>query len=317
AQSHKMIVTRQFIRRVKHRKRALKVADSLGPELTGGKALLRALILRRLLRRHVLAKDEQYVGLLLPPGAGGFLANMALALDPRVVVNLNYTVSSEVMNACIKMAGIKHVLTSRKFMEKMEFQLDADVVYLEDFKDKPTTADKAISWLQSYVVPASILDRTLGLGDVKPDDVLTVIFTSGSTGTPQGVMLTYANVGSNVEAIDQVVHLKPSDVLIGILPFFHSFGYTVTLWGVAGLDISGAYHFSPLDARQIGKLTQKYRGTLLLSTPTFLRTYLRRCEVEEFKSLDVVVCGAEKLPKDLADEFEKKFSVRPVEGYGT
>jgi Acyl-CoA synthetases (AMP-forming)/AMP-acid ligases II len=312
-----MIVTRQFIRRAKHRKRALKVADTLGTELTGGQALLRALILRRLLRRHVLAKDEQYVGLLLPPGAGGFLTNMALALDRRVAVNLNYTVSSEVMNACIKMAGIKHVLTSRKFMEKMEFKLDADIVYLEDFKDKPTIADKAICWLQSYLVPAGMLDRVLGLGHVKPDDVLTVIFTSGSTGTPKGVMLTYANVGSNVDAIDQVVHLKPSDVLIGILPFFHSFGYTVTLWGVAGLDIQGAYHFSPLDARQIGKLTQKYKGTLLLSTPTFLRTYLRRCEVEEFKSLDVVVCGAEKLPKDLADEFEKKFSVRPVEGYGT
>jgi acyl-[acyl-carrier-protein]-phospholipid O-acyltransferase/long-chain-fatty-acid--[acyl-carrier-protein] ligase len=167
-------------------------------------------------------------------------------------VNLNYTVSSEVMNACIKMAGIKHVLTSRKFMEKMDFQLDAEVVFLEDFKVKPTLADKAISWLQSYVVPAGVLDSVLGLGKVKPDDVLTVIFTSGSTGTPKGVMLTYANVGSNVEAIDQVVHLKSSDVLIGILPFFHSFGYTVTLWGVAGLDIQGAYHFSPLDARQIG-----------------------------------------------------------------
>ena len=317
AQATKMTVTRKFIRRAKQRKWTRKIADSLGTELTGGQALLRALVLRRLLRRHVLAEGEEYVGVLLPPGAGGFLTNMALALDRRVSVNLNYTVSSEVMNACIEMAGIKHVLTSRKFMEKMDFQLDAEVVYLEDFKEKPTTADKAISWLQSYLVPAGILDRVFGLGQVKPDDVLTVIFTSGSTGTPKGVMLTYANVGSNVEAIDQVIHLKPSDVLIGILPFFHSFGYTVTLWGVAGLDIQGAYHFSPLEPRQIGKLTEKYKGTLLLSTPTFLRTYLRRCEVEEFKTLDVVVCGAEKLPKDLADEFEKKFKVRPVEGYGT
>jgi acyl-[acyl-carrier-protein]-phospholipid O-acyltransferase/long-chain-fatty-acid--[acyl-carrier-protein] ligase len=317
AQSTKMIVSRKFVRRAKERKRALKIADSLGTELTGGHALLRALVLRRLLRRHVLAEGEQYVGVLLPPGAGGFLSNMALALDRRVAVNLNYTVSSDVMNACIKMAGIKHVLTSRKFMEKLDFQLDAEIVYLEDFKDKPTAADKAISWMQSYLVPAGILDRVLGLNRVGPDDVLTIIFTSGSTGTPKGVVLTYANVGSNVDAIDQVVHLKRSDVLIGILPFFHSFGYTVTLWAVAGLDVAGAYHYSPLEARQIGKLTQKYKGTLLLSTPTFLRSYLRRCETEEFKTLDVVVCGAEKLPKDLADEFEKKFGVRPVEGYGT
>jgi acyl-[acyl-carrier-protein]-phospholipid O-acyltransferase/long-chain-fatty-acid--[acyl-carrier-protein] ligase len=311
-----LTVTRSFIRRCKERKRTSKVADSLGANLTGGETLMRALILRRILRR-VLGMEEQYAGVLLPPGAGGFLTNMALALDRRVAVNLNYTVSSETMNACIKMAGIKHVLTSRKFMEKMDFTLDAEVVYLEDFKDKATTADKAVGWLSSYLLPTSILESWLGLGMVQPDDVLTIIFTSGSTGTPKGVMLTYANVGSNVAAIDQVVHLKHSDVLIGILPFFHSFGYTVTLWGVAALDIKGAYHFSPLDARQIGKLTAEHKGTLLLSTPTFLRTYLRRCEIEDFKTLDVVVCGAEKLPKDLADEFEKKFNVRPVEGYGT
>jgi acyl-[acyl-carrier-protein]-phospholipid O-acyltransferase/long-chain-fatty-acid--[acyl-carrier-protein] ligase len=311
-----LTVTRSFIRRCKERKRASKIADSLGANLTGGEALMRALILRRILRR-VLAANEEYVGVLLPPGAGGFLTNMALALDRRVAVNLNYTVSSETMNACIQMAGIKHVLTSRKFMEKMDFTLEAEVVYLEDFKDKATTADKAVGWLSSFLLPTSILESWLGLAKVQPDDVLTIIFTSGSTGTPKGVMLTYANVGTNVAAIDQVVHLKQSDVLIGILPFFHSFGYTVTLWGVAALDIKGAYHFSPLDARQIGKLTAEHKGTLLLSTPTFLRTYLRRCEVEDFKTLDVVVCGAEKLPKDLADEFEKKFKVRPVEGYGT
>jgi acyl-[acyl-carrier-protein]-phospholipid O-acyltransferase/long-chain-fatty-acid--[acyl-carrier-protein] ligase len=310
------LVTRSFIRQCKRRKRALKVADSTGVELTGGQMLMRALILRRLLRRE-LAPDEQYVGVLLPPSVFGFGTNMALALDRRTSANLNYTVSSEVMNACIKQAGIKHVITSRKFMDKMNFQLDVDLIYLEDLKDKPTAADKAIGLLQSYVLPAAVLERSLGLSKVKPDDVLTIIFTSGSTGTPKGVMLTYANIGSNVAAIDQVIHLQHTDVLIGILPFFHSFGYTITLWGVATLDIQGAYHFSPLDARQIGKLTAKHKGTLLLCTPTFLRTYLRRCEKEDFASLDVVVCGAEKLPKDLADEFEAKFGVRPVEGYGT
>jgi acyl-[acyl-carrier-protein]-phospholipid O-acyltransferase/long-chain-fatty-acid--[acyl-carrier-protein] ligase len=312
-----LTVTRSFIRQCKSRKRVSKIADSTGNDQTGGDALMRAIILRRLLRRHVLAEDEKYVGILLPPTVPGFLANMALALDRRVSVNLNYTVSNDVMNACIRMAKIRHVITSRKFMEKVEFQLDAEVVYLEDLKEQPTTADKAVGWLQSHVVPAGILENSLGLAKVDADDVLTIIFTSGSTGTPKGVMLTYGNVGSNVQAIDQVVHLKPSDVLIGILPFFHSFGYTVTLWGVAALNIKGAYHFSPLDARQIGKLTQTNGGTLLLSTPTFLRTYLRRCEPEEFKTLDVVVCGAEKLPQDLANEFEKKFGVRPVEGYGT
>jgi acyl-[acyl-carrier-protein]-phospholipid O-acyltransferase/long-chain-fatty-acid--[acyl-carrier-protein] ligase len=311
-----MLVTQSFIRQCKARKRKPKIADSTGTELTGGDTLLRALILRRLLRR-VLAADEQYVGLLLPPSVPAFLANVALSLDRRIAANLNYTVSSDVMNACIREAGIRHVITSRRVLDKMNLQLEAELIYLEDLKDQPTAADKAICFLQSYVLPAAALDMALGLNRVKNDDVLTVIFTSGSTGTPKGVMLTYGNIASNVEAIDQVVHLRPTDTLVGILPFFHSLGYTVTLWGVATLDIAGAYHYSPLDSRQIGKLIAKQKATLLLTTPTFLRSYLRRCEKDDLKSLDVVVCGAEKLPQDLADQFEKQFGVRPVEGYGT
>src|SRR4029079_4901461 len=227
--------------------------------------------------------------------------------DRRISANLNYTVSSDVMNACIRQAGIRHVITSRRFMEKMDFQLDARLVYLEDLKDQPTPADKAICYLQSHFLPAALLTAALGLKKVHPDDVLTVIFTSGSTGTPKGVMLTYANVGSNVNAIDQVVHLRDTDVLIGILPFFPSFGYTITVWGVASLNIKGVYHFTPLGSKQIGKLSAEHKGTLLLATPTFLRMYVRGCEPKDFSTLDVVVSGAEKLPKDLADEFEKKF----------
>lgn len=310
-------LSRLFIRRCQQRLKTSKVADSMGSDLTGADTLLRALILRRLLRRHVIKPDEKYVGVLLPPSVPGFLANMALALDKRVSVNLNYTVSPEVMNACIKQAGIKHVLTSRRFMEKMEFKLDAEIIELESLKDKPTAADKAIAALQTYALPASVVEWSLGLHKVHSDDIVTIIFTSGSTGTPKGVMLSYGNVGTNVDAIDQVVKLRPSDVLIGILPFFHSFGYTVTMWGPAALDIKGAYHFSPLDAKLVGKLCQRQKGTLLLSTPTFLRTYVRRIEPEDFKTLDVVVAGAEKLPADLAQAFEERFGVRPVEGYGT
>ncbi|HEY1785177.1 MAG TPA: AMP-binding protein, partial [Pirellulales bacterium] len=100
------------------------------------------------------------------------------------------------------------------------------------------------------------------------------------------------------------------------LPMFHCFGYTVTLWSVLALDIKAAYHYSPLEAQQIGKLCQKHRVTIMLSTPTFLRSYLKRIAPEQFEALDVVVAGAEKLPSDLAGAFEQKFGVRPVEGYG-
>ncbi|MDP6444556.1 MAG: acyl-[ACP]--phospholipid O-acyltransferase [Pirellulaceae bacterium] len=311
-----MVLSRSFIRRCKQRKRGVKISDSTGVDISGGMVLMRTLILRRLLRRHVLSGDEQYVGVLLPPSNGGVIVNAALAIDRRISVNLNYTVSSEVLNECIAQAGIKHVLTSRKFMERMKFELDAEVVYLEDFKDQPTLGDKISAGFHAYIAPAGWLERSLKLRQVTNDDVMTVIFTSGSTGTPKGVMLTYGNVASNTEAINQVVHLTSQDVLVGVLPFFHSFGFTVTLWTVLSMDIRGAYHFNPLDARQVGKLCLKHGGTLLLATPTFLRTYLRRCTEEEFKTLDVVVAGAEKLATALSDAFEEKFRVRPSEGYG-
>lgn len=311
-----MLLPQAFIRRCKTRKFRSKLADSTGADLKGGEVLMRTLILRRLLRR-VLAADEKVVGLLLPPSAPGFMANIALTLDHRITANLNYTVSSEVMNQCIRAGGIKHIITSRKFMNKMAFSnLEAELVYLEDFKNKVTLADKVAGATMAYATPASLIDAALGLGKMKSEDVASIIFTSGSTGTPKGVMVTQGNLQFNVEAIDNVVHLTSDDVLIGVLPFFHIFGYSVSMWCVGALDVKGAYHYSPLDAKQIGKLTKEHRGTLLLSTPTFLRTYLRRCEKDDLATLDVVVTGAEKLPPDVQAAFKEKFGVEPVEGYG-
>jgi acyl-[acyl-carrier-protein]-phospholipid O-acyltransferase/long-chain-fatty-acid--[acyl-carrier-protein] ligase len=101
------------------------------------------------------------------------------------------------------------------------------------------------------------------------------------------------------------------------LPFFHSTGFTCILWTVLTLDPKGVYHFSPLEARQVGELCRKHRVNIMISAPTFLRNYLRRCATEDFASLEVVLTGAEKLPLELADAFEKKFGIRPAEGYGT
>ncbi len=306
-----------FIRTSKKRKFKFKAADSAGMEGSGGMLLMRSLIARRLLRKHVLQDDERIVGVLIPPSFGGVVVNMALSLDRRTAVNLNYTVSNEIMNECIRQAGIKHILTSRKVLEKFDFQFDCELVFLEDLRAKVGIADKLISAALAYALPAGITEALLGLNKLKKDDLLTIIFTSGSTGVPKGVMLTQENIATNVEAIDQVIRLKSTDTLIGILPFFHSFGYTVTLWGAMGLNIGSVYHFSPLEAMQIGKLCEKYDVSVLLATPTFLRSYLRKCTKQHFHALDVVVAGAEKLPTELCDAFEKKFGVRPVEGYGT
>lgn len=310
-----MILSRRLIRSLKRSGGRRKIADSTGVEMTGRELLLRTLIARRILRRKHLSADEERVGVLLPPSAGGVVANMALALDRRVAVNLNYTASNEVLNQCLEVAGIRTVLTSRRFLSRTEFKLDANVVVLEDFKSEVTTADK-VAAAAGAAMPAALLERLLKLHQVRADDPLTVIFTSGSTGMPKGVVLSYANIGHNVDAIGQVVRLNSDDNVLGILPFFHSFGFSVTLWGVLTLPTVGVYHFNPLEAKVVGSLAEKYRATVLLATPTFLRGYMRRVTPEQFATLDVVVVGAEKMPIALAEDFEKRFGVRPVEGYG-
>ncbi|MBN2021616.1 MAG: MFS transporter [Pirellulales bacterium] len=314
----KMIPARRFLRMCRRAMRRSKVADSTGAELTGAGLLARSLILRRLLRREALADDERNVGVLMPPTTAGVVVNAALALDGRVVSNLNYSVRSpDTLNECLRQAGIRHVITSRRVMERLQIPLDAEFVYLEDLVGRITWADKVLCAAATWLLPVAVLERLLGLTRIDPDDLLTIIFTSGSTGAPKGVMLTHHNVGCDVSSFAGIMRLRREDVLVGVLPFFHSFGYTVTLWAVLMLEPKGVYHPNPLEPKPIGQLTRRHGGTLLLSTPTFLRSYLRRIEPEDFATLDTVITGAEKLPKDLADAFEARFGVRPAEGYGT
>jgi acyl-[acyl-carrier-protein]-phospholipid O-acyltransferase/long-chain-fatty-acid--[acyl-carrier-protein] ligase len=277
---------------------------------------------RRLLLREILRPEEKYVGIIVPPSVGGVIVNAVMPLMGKIGVNLNYTLSKAEIDHCIRECGIRHVLTTRKVMEKLSerfhLQLDnVEIVYLDDLREKLRFTDKLAGLWAARLLPRRVLERRLGIDRLRPDDVLTVIFTSGSTAMPKGVMLTHRNVGSNVAGIDELIKLRNNDVVAGTLPLFHSLGYTTTLWIPLMMGVTGAYHFSPLDYQIVGKLCRHAKATILISTPTFLRGYLKRCQPEDFVTLDVVVAGAEKLPTALCDAFEKKFGVRPVEGYGT
>jgi acyl-[acyl-carrier-protein]-phospholipid O-acyltransferase/long-chain-fatty-acid--[acyl-carrier-protein] ligase len=312
-----LVPQRQAIRRLKRCMFSPKVADSGGTELKGGRLLAGSLILRELLLRDVIGADERMVGILLPPAVGSVVANLAVSFMPRVVVNLNYTLSNADVNYCIREAGIKHVITSARFLEKRPFDLDCQVVLLEDLLKKVTGTQKLIAALKAYLLPSFILERLMGLERLKPDDLMTVIFTSGSTGEPKGVMQTHKNIATNLIAANELLHFTTDDVLMGVLPFFHSFGYTFPLWLIVSGEPGAVYHFNPVESKMIGKLCEKHKVTVIAATPTFIKRYLKRCEKEQFRTVNLVITGAEKLPQDLARDFEAKFGVFPTEGYGT
>ena len=166
-------------------------------------------------------------------------------------------------------------------------------------------------------LPAIFLEYVvLGLGRHKLDDIATIIFSSGSTGEPKGIPLTHRNLASNMAAGTDHLSLVQKDRLLGVLPFFHSFGYTVILWMPLQVGAWAVFYPDPRQAKEIGELCKKHRCTGFLSTATFLRFYLRRCEPDDFRTLRILICGAERLPPALATEFEKKFGVLPTEGYG-
>lgn len=312
-------LTLEVLRRLKGPNKELKLADSTGAKLSSKDTLVRSLVLRRFLLRDVVGslEDEPRVGVFLPPTVPAVVTNLALTLAGRVCVNLNYTASSTQLKQCCELAGLKHVITSRKFIEKVGLDVGAPTVFLEDIRDRITVGDKLFGILNAKFRSAESLHRSFGLDAKKASDPLTIIFTSGSTGFPKGVVLTSDNVLTNIKGIGNAINLADRDTLLGILPFFHSFGYTVTLWAPLCLKCSCVYHFSPLEARPIAKLAEDYKTTVLLATPTFLRSYIRRVEPEQFKTLEIIVVGAEKMPIDVAEDFEKRFGVRPVEGYGT
>ena len=304
---------RYFIRTAKRRWTKFCMADSSGTSLTYGRTLVAGLLLSRWLQRH--ATDQKNIGLLLPSSVGGALANIAVTLSGKVAVNLNFTAGHESMRYAIERCGIRTILTSRVFLSKAHLEPLDGMVFLEDLMRDIGGPAKVGMFLLALVLPGWALKR-LVVPEADPDALAAVIFSSGSTGVPKGVMLTHRNIIANIEAVAQVFEVEPTDVMIGILPFFHSFGFTGTLWFPIVTGFGVAYHPNPTDAKTIGELAHKCRATMLISTPTFCATYVRKCEPEQFANLRYAMVGAERLREPIAKAFKDKFGIDLLEGYG-
>ena len=312
---------RLFVRTARRHPHRFAMADAQTKDVTFGNALVRTIFLARRLKK--IWGGQKMVGLLLPPSVPGALVNYAALLCGKVPVNLNYTLSAEALASCAKQCDIQTVLTSRAFLEKVKLTVPGEVIYLEDVVVTPGALEKLTAFLMAKLLPVALLQRALASTPHSAlrtphslDDLATVIFSSGSTGEPKGVMLSHFNVVSNVEQLEQVFGLGKSDRLLGVLPFFHSFGFTGTLAMPAAVGVGVAFHANPLDTKTIGPLVRQHAVTFLLATPTFLQLYLRGCAPGDLGSVRLVMTGAEKLPERLAAAFEEKFGIRPLEAYG-
>ncbi|MBS1212783.1 MAG: acyl-(acyl-carrier-protein)--phospholipid O-acyltransferase, partial [Proteobacteria bacterium] len=279
-----------------------------------------ALITRCMALRESLAGESaegEVVGLLLPNVTGTVAAVLGLQVGRRVPALLNYSAGVRNMLAACKAARIGMVVTSRQFVEKAK--LDSEIgqmaehlriVYLEDLVAALNPARKSRIWLRSHRA------RIWGCEAGEPDACAVVLFTSGSEGVPKGVALSHANLLANCDQITANLDFNAQDVILNVLPLFHSFGFTA---GTLLPLLSGMRNFlypSPLHYRAIPEVAYDINATVLFATNTFLAAYARSAHPYDFYSVRYVFAGAEKLQPETRKLWSDKFGLRILEGYG-
>ncbi|HET7537522.1 MAG TPA: AMP-binding protein, partial [Candidatus Didemnitutus sp.] len=271
------------------------------------------------LSRHIKATiPEKRVGIVLPPGVGAHMANLAVACAGKIPVNLNFTSGKAAIEASLRLGEIKTVITADAMRTKIpNFPFPEGTLDFRKMVEAAGGKKAILPWLiAAYVLPNQWVADLIGVPRTGDNEEAALLFTSGSSGEPKGVVLTHRNILANCAQISSLSILPDTSILMACLPVFHSFGFTVTLWypmlrGCRVITVP-----SPLDTRKIVESIVQEKATVMLGAPTFVRPFLKKATKEELKSLDLVVTGAEKLPMDLYDAFLAQFGIEILQGYG-
>lgn len=306
---------RQFVRtaaRWRNQFRACLIDPAFQPgALSYRKTLSLAMYLARSLREKLQA--ETHVGVLAPPGAAAALANIALAFLGKTVINLHIA-DAESRDFALRECSLRIVLASRRVPVPDPLGGGAHVLFVEDLVASRGLLSRLRAFLETFLLPKFVLDRwVLRLGRHKSSDVAAVLFTRDA-GRLRGVLLSHGNIAANADSLTQVVNASRRDRLLGVLPLDRAAGYVLTLWLPLQIGASVVYG-DGTQMKQAGELCRKHGCTIFLATPALLRSCLSDCAAEDFRSLRVLWCGAERLAVELARDFQSKFSIQPLEGY--
>ena len=312
-QSH---LARELLRGLKKHGRSAEIIDGLdGSRLRFDKLLAASIAFSKVVRKET---QKKRVGIILPPGKGGILANLAVLLAGKVPVNLNFTAGEKAIASCIAQADIDKFITADPFVRKMtsfSWPPNRQLILLD--RVLPGMKGKIGLWLGlSKFLSAGMIASLLKLPKMGGREEAVLLFTSGSSGDPKGVVLSHRNLLANVNQFGSRIDLRSDDKVLGCLPLFHSFGCTVTMWYPVIEGVSVVTYPSPLEVAKLAELIQEHSVSLILATPTFLRGYLRKATKEQLASVKMVITGAEKLPKKVAENFKELFGKPVLEGYG-
>ena len=280
------------------------------------KMLILIILLSKAIRK-IDKGTSGYTGVLLPntPIAAGVL--LAIQSADRTPAIMNFSAGQQVALNSMRRAGVKTILTSRKFLDKLKWEASEEMVLLEDIVPTITKKQKLIAILMILLLPARTLVRNLSpLSCYNMFQQAVLLFSSGSTGNPKAVMLTQRNINCNVQSFIRVVDWSNAERICGNLPIFHSFGFTVCFALSASTGAPVTYIANPLDASLIVKTCREFRASILCATPTFLQKYMMKAKADDFKTLRLCVTGAEKLRTELADRYRELTGRDIVEGYG-
>jgi acyl-[acyl-carrier-protein]-phospholipid O-acyltransferase / long-chain-fatty-acid--[acyl-carrier-protein] ligase len=310
-------LARETVRALAKRPRHLEIVDRTAErrEITAAQLLATAAALSRHIRRTIPGRR---VGIVLPPGIGATLANLAIACAGKVPVNLNFTLGRAALESCLRLGEIRTILTADAVKAKVP-----TFPWTEDTRDLRAEIVAAggkraiLPWLlAAWLLPNQWFPALLGLPKVGDNEEAVLLFTSGSSGEPKGVVLTHRNIIANCAQLSSLAILPDRATLIACLPVFHSFGCTVTVW----YPILRGCHVvtvpSPLDTRKIIDAIRDERATVMVGAPTFIRPFLKKAEKSELSSLELIATGAEKLPMDLYDGFLRQFGIEVMQCYG-